>query len=402
MQRHHRRPGNDVGGAVVTRAAGAPPLPPSSLVAILVAGRAGPTWDRSVQALQNWQQFAAPPAKPAEFLHFLATRVEVDAGSAQMKMRICAIDAASQQVGVASPSGDATVCGRPPGKARRPRPGTPNVPRRDSCARSCRRSPPRTRASTDGSRARGSPAGSARARAAAGRHLMPLSDATARCDDLNEGLLGDVLFEDVRTATPFWVPSARAAAQVSPPPCLRPLSAALFVNSVRRYGAAACGRSGCTGGPRRRVHRRRAGPHPPGPTAVAMWPVEVQALVPRLYGVGIPALGLPIFRAVTVARCPAVPTADRRPLYARLPAPATRTIRTVGRDAINLGRTEVRRRRSSTPACRAPSSRRRCGTPPRRRTSCASLKPPMFQGSLAMYGTRWSTCLPCYVRVVHP
>ena len=41
---------------------------------------------------------------------------------------------------------------------------------------------------------------SARARAAAGRDLMLLlSDATARYDDLSEGQLGDVLFEDNRT-----------------------------------------------------------------------------------------------------------------------------------------------------------------------------------------------------------
>ena len=43
------------------------------------------------------------------------------------------------------------------------------------------------------------PVASARARAAAGRHLALLSDATARYDELNEGQLGDVLFEDERT-----------------------------------------------------------------------------------------------------------------------------------------------------------------------------------------------------------
>ena len=49
------------------------------------------------------------PAKPAEFLHSLATRVETDTGSAQTRLRMCAIDAASQLTVVPSPSGDAPV-----------------------------------------------------------------------------------------------------------------------------------------------------------------------------------------------------------------------------------------------------------------------------------------------------
>ena len=54
--------------------------------------------------LRDWQQvaaasgFTALPAKPDDFLHFLrvATQEEADTASAQTKMRICAIDAASQ------------------------------------------------------------------------------------------------------------------------------------------------------------------------------------------------------------------------------------------------------------------------------------------------------------------
>ena len=84
-------------------------------MAILVAGCAGPTWDRYVPALRDWPQFAAAngftalPAEPAEFHHFLATRAEADTGSALTKMRICAMNAASQLAEVPPPSGDATV-----------------------------------------------------------------------------------------------------------------------------------------------------------------------------------------------------------------------------------------------------------------------------------------------------
>ena len=59
--------------------------------------------------------------------------------------------------------------------------------------------PPGARGDGRLSRQRLPPVESARARAAAYRHLMLLSDATARYDDLNEGQLGDVLFEDGRT-----------------------------------------------------------------------------------------------------------------------------------------------------------------------------------------------------------
>ena len=84
----------EVLGAVIPREPGQEPAP-SQLVAILVAGRAGPTWDRYVPAFRDWQQFASAlgfvvlPAKPADFLRLLATRAESDAGHSQTKMRIC-------------------------------------------------------------------------------------------------------------------------------------------------------------------------------------------------------------------------------------------------------------------------------------------------------------------------
>ena len=101
----------DTLAALVPRAPEAP-SPNASLVAILVVGRAGHTWDSDVPAFRDWQQFAATngftalQAKPAEFLHFFATRAEGGVGSA--KMHICAIDAVCQLVAVSSPSGDAT------------------------------------------------------------------------------------------------------------------------------------------------------------------------------------------------------------------------------------------------------------------------------------------------------
>ena len=195
-------------GALIPREPGQEPLPPQ-LVAILVAGRAGPTWDRYVPAFRDWQQFATAlgfvvlPAKPAEFLRFLATRAESDAGHSQTKMRICAIDAASQLAGVPSPSSDPTIGAfrrgisrvkhadrgpvRPMFRSEIPAPEMPTEagPRVPAAARHSRRGLSATE--------------SARARAAAGRHLFLLSDATARYDDLNEGQLGDVLFEDNRT-----------------------------------------------------------------------------------------------------------------------------------------------------------------------------------------------------------
>ena len=83
--------------------------------------------------------------------------------------------------------------------------------------------------------------------------------------------------------------------------------------------------------------------HPPGPAAVEIWPVEVQALAHRLSGVGIPALRLPIFgpwlfKDVT----PSLQLAGVLSTRA-FRALATRTIRTVGGDAFNCGTHSLRR-----------------------------------------------------------
>ena len=106
--------------------------------------------------------------------------------------------------------------------------------------------PPGARGDGRLSRQRLPPVESARARAAAYRHLMLLSDATARYDDLNEGQLGDVLFEDGRTVV------------------------AIFGSKCDRCGEQHCSWTRCS---------------TPGPAAMQMWLAEVRALAPRLYGV---------------------------------------------------------------------------------------------------------------------
>ena len=117
--------------------------------------------------------------------------------------------------------------------------------------------------------------------------------------------------------------------------------------------------------------------HPPGPAAMARWPAEVLAVAPRLYCVGIPAHRLPIFgpwlfRDVT----PSLQLAGVLSTRAfRALGLATRTIRAAAGDTSNFGTHSVRRGAAATlflPACRVPSSRRRCGTPPRGRTSRTS------------------------------
>ena len=144
------------------------------------------------------------------------------------------------------------------------------------------------------------------------------SDATARCEDLDEGQLGDVLFEDGRTVGAIFgfrcarggagkpaalpatsKPGSGAALLVDSARCAmkRLFAAALEVLEVLARGIAAAGQDR----------------HPSGSAAVATWPAEVRALA-------IPAHSLPIFgpRPAAVPGCHAVTTADLRPLYARL------------------------------------------------------------------------------------
>ena len=342
---------------MIPREPGQEPLPPQ-LVAILVAGRAGPTWDRYVPAFRDWQQFATAlgfivlPAKPAEFLRFLAARAESDAGHSQTKMRICAIDAASQLAGVPSPSSDPTIGAfrrgirrvkhaargpvRPMFRSEIPAPemppdAGPSLPAPDRLSR------------------RGlSAMETARARAAAGRHLMLLSDATARYDDLNEGQLGDVLFEDNRTVIAVFgskCDRGGAGKPVALPAASEEGSGAyLLADSVRRamtrllaappevLGALA---RNFTAAGRDRL--------PPGPRALATWPADVQALALRLYAAGIPAHRLPIFgpwlfRDATPALqlAGALTTREFRAL-------AARTVREAGGDAANFGTHSARR-----------------------------------------------------------
>ena len=114
---------------------------------------------------------------------FLAIRAESDAGHSQTKMRICVIDAAGQLAGVPSPSTDPTIgafrhgirrvkhAARGPVRpmfrseipaAEMPPETAPGVPAAERLSR-------RGLSATE----------LASARAAAGRHLMLLSDATA-------------------------------------------------------------------------------------------------------------------------------------------------------------------------------------------------------------------------------
>ena len=318
----------EVLGAVIPREPGQEPAP-SQLVAILVAGRAGPTWDRYVPAFRDWQQFASAlgfvvlPAKPADFLRFLATRAESDAGHSQTKMRICAIDAASQLAGVPSPSSDPTIGAfrrgirrvkhaargpvRPMFRSEIPAPEMPTEagPHMPAAGRLSRRGLSATE--------------TARARAAAGRHLMLLSDATARYDDLNEGQLGDVLFEDNRTVIAVFgskcdrggagKPVALPAA--SEPTCSPTRSGERWRACSRPhprswgYWPAALQRQG---GP--------AGPTSPGPPRIGnVAGGRAGAGSPHLRG-GDSGASPPNLRAVAVPGRYAVPAAGGRPHHA--------------------------------------------------------------------------------------
>ena len=179
---------------------------------------------------------------------------------------------------------------RPPGRARRPRPGTPGVSWRDSCGGPAPQMPkdllPVPRAGRRLPRQGLLPVESVRARAAAGCHLKLLPDATARYDDLNEGQKGDVLFEGGSTeiaifgSTPRRVSADRGDA--GKPAALPAVTescagAAWLVDSVRR----------ATADDPRSQPRRQSSSSPQAATAT--WPAAVQALAHRLYAVGVPA-----------------------------------------------------------------------------------------------------------------
>ena len=188
----------------------------------------------------------------------------------------------------------------------------------------------------------------ARARAAAGRHLMLLSYAAARYDDLNEGQLGDVLFEDNRTVIAVFgskCDRGGAGKLVALPAASEPGSGAnLLADSVRRAMtrllAAPPEVLVVLAGSFAAAGRDRL---PPGPHAMATWPADVQALAFRLYAAGIPAHRLPIFgpwlfRDLTpsLQLAGALTTREFRAL-------ATRTVREAGGDATNFGTHSARR-----------------------------------------------------------
>ena len=162
--------------------------------------------------------------------------------------------------------------------------------------------------------------------------------------------------------SPFWGPSAIAAAQASLQPCLRPPSPArepLLVDSVRRAMErllaaapevlAALARGFAAAGQDR---------HPPGPAAVATWPAEVRAFAPRD---GPASMGSASWRTVARFSGRDCSGTSHRPFSwqassLRLPGAChqgpggTRTPLVAGRTSCGGGR----RRRSSTTACRVP------------------------------------------------
>ena len=177
-----------------------------------------------------------------------------------------------------------------------------------------------------------SPVESARALAAAGRLLMLLSDATARYDHINEGQLGEVLFEDKRTVVPSLGPNATAAEQASSPPGRRPPSLWSDCSPLRR-----CWRhSPVASPPLERIVI------PPGQRPWRRGRPRF-GLLPSPYRVGIPEHRLPIFgpwlfRDVTPSFHLACVLSTRAFL-----ALAKRTIFTTGEDASNFGTHRVRR-----------------------------------------------------------
>ena len=68
-----------------------------------------PSQPVGLEGIRRGGRIHCDPGQACEFLRFLATREQADAGSARTKMRIGAIGAASRLVGVPSPPGDITV-----------------------------------------------------------------------------------------------------------------------------------------------------------------------------------------------------------------------------------------------------------------------------------------------------
>ena len=173
---------------------------------------------------------------------------------------------------------------------------------------------------------------------------MLLSDAKARYDDLNEGQLGDVLFErPPATEIAIFGSKAIAAAQASPPPWPPSPARVPFDGGLgaARYGAAACCRSGGAGGPRLRLRRRRTVILPNRqPWQRGRWrcrcspPASMgsafQRTASRFSGRGGPVAGHAV---------PAAGGVHSTRAFRALP---TRTIRTVGGDASNFGTHSVR------------------------------------------------------------
>ena len=207
---------------------------------------------------------------------------------------------------------------------------------------------------------------------------MLLLDAPARYDDLHEGQLGDVLFASPSDSNRhFWVRMrSRRRRQARRPGHRAQLRCRLMVDSVQRAmerllaaapevlaalacGFAAAGPSCSRTGSRGNVAGGGVGARPP-----PLWGQHSSAQPPDFRAVAVQWLVTPSLQLV--ASTPRAPS-GRSP-----PGPSARseeTPPTSGRTACGRGRG----RRSSTPTRRVPSTRRRCSTPPRGRTSRISL-----------------------------
>ena len=342
--------------ALVPRAPQAPPLQRLCWPSWWPGARAlhGTATSRPFGTGSNPPGFTALPPKPAELIHFLATRAEADTGSAQAKMRICAIDAASQLAGVPSPSGDATV-----GAFRR---GVRRVKyaaaaryagcsaAKFSCLK-CRRNRLRAPRGARGDErywaalapgdlacriGPGAGRGRSSSRAVVGRHGRVTMTLTM-------GSWGTSCSRTGGQSSPSLGPNATAVVQASPPPFPRPPSpvraphcswtrcGALWRDcslQLRRCGATA-------GGPHPRFRRRRAGPSSSragGHDSIAGR---------RAGSRPSPLLGRHASRSSDHG-CSGTARRPACPLHARLPGARHQDLRTAGEDAFNFWTHSVR------------------------------------------------------------
>ena len=276
------------------------PAPPA-LVRAIEDSRAPQTWNRYLGPLRAWSTFAEArgvawlPADPRVFAEFLSERGAGDVGYSQTKSRVCAIDALSTAAGVASPSAHPLVAAvrAAARRTKRARRG----PVRPIFAAEIPLLPSPERARGPARAGRGLTARSQRARCATAAHMAALHDGALRYDDLQEGQLGDALFfPGVVEVSVFGSKTDRElVGQTVAFPSEGPGAAGLLRNA--RTGLQRLvdldpaslrplsDRLRATLGPEARA----------GPEAVRSWPDPVPELAQRLYALGVPVHGLPLF-----------------------------------------------------------------------------------------------------------